>query len=110
MLLGGVVAFVVFFLIGALAYLILKKEGMGGGDMKLVLVIGLFMGLKNFVQIFVLSFFIASIVSIFLLITKKKDKQDYIPFGPYLCIATYITMLIPAMTTMTLWYKWMLGL
>ena len=105
LILGGVVAFALFFAISGVSYLILKKEGMGGGDIKLVAGIGFFMGLKNFIQIFVLSFLIAAIVSIFLLILKKKGKSDYIPFGPFLCIGAYITMIVPFMTTAMIWLR-----
>ena len=105
LLLGGVTALIIFLAIGGISFLILKKEGMGGGDIKLVLVIGFIMGFKNFIQIFVISFLIAAIVSLVLLISRKKNRTDYIPFGPFLCIGTYITMLIPAMVTATYWMK-----
>ena len=105
LLLGGIAAALIFAMIGGISFLVLKKEGMGGGDIKLVVAIGFIMGLKNFIQIFVVSFLIAALVSLFLLITKKKDRTDYIPFGPFLCIGTYITMLIPAMLTATTWMK-----
>jgi len=109
LLVGGIAAFLIFFMIGGITYLIIKKEGMGGGDIKLVAVIGLFLGLKNFIQVFVIAFLVAAIVSIFLLIFKKKTRTDYVPFGPFLCIGTYITMLIPAMTTATFLFKLSLG-
>jgi leader peptidase (prepilin peptidase)/N-methyltransferase len=57
----------------------------------------------------VIAFLVAAIVSIFLLIFKKKTRTDYVPFGPFLCIGTYITMLIPAMTTATFLFKLSLG-
>ena len=109
LLMGGIVAFLIFFMIGGITYLILKKEGMGGGDIKLVTVIGFFLGLKNFIQVFVIAFLIAAVVSVILLIFKKKSRTDYVPFGPFLCIGAYITMLIPAMTTATFLFKWSLG-
>ena len=71
-------------------------------------VIGLFMGWKNIIQIFVLSFFIAAIISIFLLITRIKKRTDYIPFGPFIVIATFITMFVPAMYTYNQIYRYYL--
>ncbi len=105
LLLGGVVAFLFFFMIAGITYLIIKKEGLGGGDVKLVAGIGFFMGLKNFIQIFVLAYILAAIICLFLLILRKKDRKDYIPLGPFLCIATYFTMIVPFLTTATWWLK-----
>jgi leader peptidase (prepilin peptidase)/N-methyltransferase len=106
LLIGGIGAFVVFLLIAGISFLIMKKVGMGGGDTKLVCAIGFLMGAKNFVQIFVLSFFIAAIVSAILLIAKKKARDDYIPFGPFICIGTYITMLVP-LVTLPMWVNYL---
>ncbi len=95
LVLGGLFGFISFYLVGQLGYLLYKKDGMGGGDIKLMGVIGLFLGFYNMIQVFVLSFFVAAIISIFLLITKIKKKDDYIPFGPFIVIAAYITMIYP---------------
>ena len=42
-----------------------------------------------------ISFLIGAIVSIILLIFKKKKSNEYIPFGPFITIATFIIMFIP---------------
>ena len=106
LLIGGVGAFTIFMLITGISYLILKKTGMGGGDTKLVCAIGFLMGAKNFLQIFVLSFFIAAVISSVLLISRKKTRDDYIPFGPFICIGTYITMLMP-LVTLPMWINYL---
>jgi leader peptidase (prepilin peptidase)/N-methyltransferase len=93
---GGITGFLIFFFIYLFSLLIFKKEGMGGGDIKLMGVIGLFMGFYNTIEVFVLSFFIGAIISIILLIAKRKNGTDYIPFGPFIVIATYIAMFVPA--------------
>lgn len=92
MLTGGMI----FLLIAGFAILVYKKEGMGGGDVKLMGMLGLFFGFANIIQIFVLSFIVGSIASIALLATKIKKWDEYIAFGPYIVIAAYITMFIPA--------------
>ncbi len=106
LLFGGIVGFAIFFIIGLFAILIYRREGMGGGDIKLMGVIGLFMGLKSIVQIFVLSFFIAAIISIFLLVTKIKKRDDYIPFGPFIVLATYFTMFVSGAYTYNQIYRY----
>ena len=97
---GMLVGFFIFLAIAGLSVLIFKREGMGGGDIKLMGVIGLYVGFFNNIQVFILSFFIAAIISTILLITKKKKSDDYIPFGPFIVLATYITILFPASVTM----------
>lgn len=99
---GMLVGFLTFLAIAGLSLLVFKKEGMGGGDIKLMGVLGLYVGFFNNIQIFILSFFIAAIISIFLLATKIKKSDDYIPFGPFIVLAAYITMLFPTSVTMPL--------
>ena len=94
----------IFLLIALFALIMYRKVGMGLGDVKLMGMLGLFFGFTNTIQIFIFSFFIGAIVSIFLLITKKKKSDDYVPFGPFIVIAAYITMLLPASVTI----EWLL--
>ena len=97
---GMLVGFLIFLAIAGLSVLLFKKEGMGGGDIKLMGVIGLYVGFFNNIQVFILSFFIAAIISIALLASKKKNSDDYIPFGPFIVLAAYLTMIFPASVTM----------
>ena len=85
----------IFLLIALFALIAYKKEGMGLGDVKLMGVLGLFFGVKNIFQIFILSFFVGAIVSIVLLVSKAKKKDDYIPFGPFIVIGAFWTMIFP---------------
>ena len=71
------------------------KEAMGFGDVKLMGALGLFFGLSNIVIITLLSFLIGAVLSIVLLATKIKKSDEYIPFGPFIVIATFISMYIP---------------
>ena len=95
-LLGALVGGGIFFIISYVAYLILKKEGMGFGDVKLMASLGLLFGVKDILVITLLAFLIGAIVGIILLVTKKKDKNSYIPFGPFIVIATILIMFIPS--------------
>jgi len=99
-LLGMITGGGIFLLIALFSYIVYKKVGMGMGDVKLMFVLGLLFGFENTIQIFVFSFFIGAIISIFLLVTKIKKSDDYIPFGPFIVIASFITMFLPATTTL----------
>ncbi|MCF6465640.1 prepilin peptidase [Clostridium sp. Cult2] len=75
-----------------LIILIVSKGGMGGGDVKLIGVLGFILGVpKIFLNIF-LSFLIGGIISIFLLGFKIKGRKDPIPFGPFITLAFTITL------------------
>lgn len=87
---------IIFLLIAGFAIIAYKKEGMGGGDVKLMGMLGLFFGFANIIQIFVLSFLVGAIASLVLLATKIKKMDDYIAFGPYIVVGAYITMFVPA--------------
>ena len=89
---AGAGIFTLITLIGGLVY---GKEAMGFGDVKLMGVIGLFFGLSNVIVITLVAFLIGAILSVALLITKIKKTDEYIPFGPFIVIATFISMYVP---------------
>lgn len=91
MLAGGGI-FLLITLVGGLVY---GKEAMGFGDVKLMGALGLFFGLSNIIIITLVSFLIGAVLSIGLLATKMKKTDEYIPFGPFIVIATYISMFVP---------------
>ena len=91
MLAGGGI-FLLITLVGGLIY---GKEAMGFGDVKLMGALGLFFGLSNIIIITLVSFLIGAILSIGLLATKIKKSDEYIPFGPFIVIATFISMFVP---------------
>lgn len=84
-----------FFIGGGLFLLIavLSKGGMGGGDIKLMAMLGFLLEWRYIVFISLLSFIIGSIISIGLLLTKVKTRKDNIPFGPFIALATFISIL-----------------
>lgn len=75
---------------GLLLLLALAPGVLGGGDIKLMFVLGIFLGAKGVLVAIFLAFAIASIISILLLLLKIKKRKDYIPFGPFLSIGTFI--------------------
>ena len=108
MLLGMFTGAGIFALIALFAFVAYRKEGMGLGDVKLMGVLGLFFGVFDTVQIFILSFAIGAVVSIILLISKIKKSSDYLAFGPFIVTASIITMFIPH-SVMFPWYMSLLN-
>ena len=94
MLLGMLVGAGIFFFITLVGGMLYGKEAMGFGDVKLMGAIGLYFGLSNIIIITLVSFLIGAILSVILLATKMKSTNEYIPFGPFIVIATFISMYI----------------
>ena len=63
---------------------ITKREGMGGGDIKLLAMIGGFLGWKALLFVLLFSSFFGAIVGISVMIIKKQDMKYAVPFGPFL--------------------------
>ena len=95
MLLGMLAGGGIFLLITLLGGLFYGKEAMGFGDVKLMGALGLYFGLSNIIIITLVSFLIGAILSIILLLTKIKKSDEYIPFGPFIVMATFLSMYIP---------------
>lgn len=95
MFLGMLAGAGIFLLITLIGGLIAGKEAMGFGDVKLMGALGIYFGLANTIVITLMSFLIGAILSIILLVIKKKNTNEYIPFGPFIVIATFIAMVVP---------------
>ena len=63
---------------------------MGGGDIKLIAVLGLIFGLKGILFITVGSFLIGAVICVALMILKLKNIKDKIPFGPFICMSALL--------------------
>ena len=90
MLVGGGIFLLITLIGGAIA----GKEAMGFGDVKLMGALGLFFGWVNMIMISVMAFLFAAVVSIVILIARRKKFSEYIPFGPFIVVATMIPMYI----------------
>jgi leader peptidase (prepilin peptidase) / N-methyltransferase len=89
-----VVGMVIIFGLFWLLYQVSAGKWIGGGDVKLALVLGLLSGspTKAFLVIFVASL-LGTVVSLPVLARGKQSFKLHIPFGPYLLAATYIVVL-----------------
>ncbi len=88
MLLGGGL----FYLIAWLSILLLKKEGMGGGDIKLVAMIGALLGWQEVLLAIFAASISGSVVGLLLIGTRLKSRSDPIPFGPFLVVGALIAL------------------
>lgn len=72
---------------------IVSKGGFGGGDIKFMACIGLWLGLKYTILAVLLSFIFGGLGAAILLLLKKKTITDKFPYGPYIAMASFITLL-----------------
>ncbi len=99
-LLGGGIFFIIA---------VVSRGGMGGGDIKLIAMIGSFLGWTNVIITIVLSSFIGSIIGIFMMVLLGKGRKYPIPFGPFLAIGSIISLffkreIIEWYLGMNIWY------
>ncbi|MGB7573287.1 MAG: prepilin peptidase [Thermodesulfobacteriota bacterium] len=80
------------FLVATLYQWLFKREGMGGGDVKLLAMIGAFLGWKAVILTILLGSLIGSITGIIIMVSKGKDFKYAIPFGPFLSLGAVIAL------------------
>lgn len=86
-LLGILVGGGILYAIALLYFLWRKVDGMGGGDIKLLAMIGAFLGWQALPFVIFASSLSGSIVGLLAMIKQKKGGQTRIPFGPFLSMA-----------------------
>lgn len=91
---GGIVGIAVFWAIILLGNLISGKETMGYGDVKLVGVLGLYFGVEKIMILSVVSFVICALVSVILMLLRKKKVNEEIAFGPFIALGTFTLMFV----------------
>lgn len=87
--LGAVAGGASIYIIGYIGELVFKKEAMGFGDVKLMAMIGSFLGWKLILLVFFVAPLFGSIVGIIL---KIKSGRETIPYGPYLSLAALVAV------------------
>ncbi len=68
------------------------KEGMGGGDIKLVAMIGAFLGWKPALLTIMIGSLAGSVIGISLIALRLMKRDEYIPFGPFLVLGALLSM------------------
>lgn len=68
--------------------LITRGKGMGMGDVKFAIFMGLLLGYPNIIVAFYVAFIVGAIYGLVLIIFKKANKKSQVPFGPFLILGT----------------------
>lgn len=75
-----------------LIYLISKGRGMGFGDVKLAILMGLLLGFPNILVALLLSFWLGAIVGLAAMALQKKGLKSELPFAPLLIAGTFLAL------------------
>lgn len=91
-LLGVLVGGGILWLLAWASPYLFGKEGMGGGDIKLLAMIGAFLGWKPAVMTIMVGSFLGSLVGVTLIAAQVIKREDYIPFGPFLVCGALVAL------------------
>jgi leader peptidase (prepilin peptidase)/N-methyltransferase len=103
-IIGAVVGFAILYGMDKAALLLLGKRGMGFGDVKLMAMLGAFLGWQSVILILVVAAFLGSGVGLTVIWLKRGKRSDaegmatgtYLPFGPYLAVGGVTALLVGA--------------
>lgn len=65
---------------------LLTGGGLGGGDIKLVAALGIWLGSEKLLNVVIISCILAGISAIILILAKKKSRKDFFAYGPYFAL------------------------
>ncbi len=74
-------------------YFIKREEGLGGGDVKLMGLIGATLGLEGIITSLLVGSLLGSIVGIYFIYVRRKSRHFPFPFGPFLSIGAMVSVL-----------------
>jgi leader peptidase (prepilin peptidase)/N-methyltransferase len=92
-LLGAVVGGGFLMVVYGAYRLIRKKEGLGMGDVTMMLMVGAFLGWPRTLLVLILASFVGAVVGVFLIARRGKDFQFALPFGTFIAPAAFVAML-----------------
>lgn len=84
-------------LLAAVVCAVLAKGSIGFGDMKLFIVLGLFLEMEGSWGAMFLSLILSLVVSVALILLKKIKRTDSVPFGPAIMLGTYLSVCLTGM-------------
>ncbi len=81
-----------FYLIAVVGKAIFKKDAMGGGDIKMMAMVGGLMGWKAVILTTFMGSLLGSIIGVALIQLKGREWGSRIPFGPYLALGALVSL------------------
>ena len=91
-LIGAASGFLLYYFIAFSGEKILKKEAMGGGDIKMMAMVGGFLGWKGIILTTFMGSLFGSIIGILMMFFRGREKGSQIPFGPFLALGALVSL------------------
>lgn len=101
-LIGILVGGGILYAIAAGYYWLRKEEGMGMGDVKMLAMVGAFLGWRAVLLTLVMSSFAGAVLGVIIMAWQRGDMRYALPFGTFLAIGTLVAMLVGE--RMLAWY------
>ncbi|CAG0935729.1 Type 4 prepilin-like proteins leader peptide-processing enzyme [Thermoflexales bacterium] len=90
---GGAIGYGFFWLAVVVGDKFLGRGAMGWGDVRLAAFVGLITGFPGIITALVVTIIAGGVISLFLLLTRLVNLRSGIPYGPFICLGGFITML-----------------
>jgi len=108
-LIGGIAGAALILVIAIFGTLVFRKEAMGMGDVRLMAMVGVYLGLFPHIPLtLIIGAILGSIVGIILMALRGKKMDSMIPFGPFLSLGAMISLLYGK--EIWFWYESLMGL
>ena len=91
-LIGAASGFLFYYFIAFAGEKIFKKEAMGGGDIKMMAMVGGFLGWKGVILTTFLGSLFGSIIGVCMMLIRGREKGSQIPFGPFLALGAVVSL------------------
>ncbi len=92
-IIGAISGYMTLWLLYWAFKLLTKKEGMGYGDFKLMACVGAWLGFKMLPVVVLISSFVGSVYGIVSILSRWHDRNQPMPFGPFIAIGAWISFL-----------------
>jgi leader peptidase (prepilin peptidase)/N-methyltransferase len=88
-----------FVVVGALVLVLthIFPEVLGGGDIKMILALSIWLGAVKSIYVLMLAFGVGALVALGLLAVGKIDRKSTMPFGPFLALGSYGIWFFPGL-------------
>lgn len=102
---GAVTGFCLFYAIAFVGSMIARTDALGGGDIKMMAMVGAFTGWKGVLLTTFIGSLVGSVIGVVLMLRRGMDRKARIPFGPFLAAGAVISLLYGGIIV-----NWYLGL
>lgn len=92
-ILAAAIAYALLWTVATLFKILRKKEGMGHGDFKLFAAVCAWLGLECLINTLLVALISSLLLAFFLLIFKRISKEQPLPFGPFIALGAWVTLL-----------------